>query len=176
MLSRHKNRGFTLIELMIVVAIIGVLAAVALTAYGMYVRRSYNSEATSMLADIRVKQEAYRATFHQYANLIADDWQPTRGSLTPESVSWPDPAPVSWRQLGIKTVGSLFFVYTGNAGPPGTAPDAEYTAAAAGTSWYMNDFWYGAKALQNFDGGTMCEGFIIASGESRISEYTDTCP
>jgi hypothetical protein len=128
-----------------------------------------------MLADIRVKQESYRATFHEYANLAADGWQPTRGALTPESVSWPVPGPISWRQLGVRTTGSLYFVYTGLAGIPGVNP-GEYASYATGTSWFDNDFWYGARALQNFDGGATCEGFIIVSGESRITEYSGGCP
>jgi Ca2+-binding RTX toxin-like protein len=70
----------------------------------------------------------------------------------------------------------LYFVYTGNAGIPGVNPGGDYTSVAPGTSWFTNDFWYGARALQNFDGGAVCEGFIIVSGESRITEYTDTCP
>lgn len=47
--NRHKQDGFTLIELMIVVAIIGILAAVAYPSYQEYVRRGYRADARSGL-------------------------------------------------------------------------------------------------------------------------------
>ena len=53
------SRGFTLIELMIVVAIISILAVIAVPAYTDYVRRGKITEATSNLLDMRVKLEQY---------------------------------------------------------------------------------------------------------------------
>lgn len=52
-------RGFTIIELMIAVAIIAILAAVALPAYNDYITRGKIQEATSALSAMRVKIEQY---------------------------------------------------------------------------------------------------------------------
>lgn len=60
------HRGFTLIELMIAVAIVAILSTVAYPAYTEYVRRSQVQEAFGYLADYRVKLEQYYQDYRNY--------------------------------------------------------------------------------------------------------------
>jgi type IV pilus assembly protein PilA len=59
-------KGFTLIELMIVVAIIGILAAIAIPNFVKFQCRSKQSEAKGNLKALYVAQESYRAEFDTY--------------------------------------------------------------------------------------------------------------
>jgi type IV pilus assembly protein PilE len=71
---REPQRGFTLIELMIVVAIIGILAAIALPSYNDYIRRGQIAEAFGQLADFRTKMEQYYQDNRNYGvDACADD-------------------------------------------------------------------------------------------------------
>lgn len=70
------QKGFTLIELMIAVAIMGILAAVALPAYTDYVKRGKAAEATGNLADLRIKMEQY---FQDNRTYVGGNCAPTAG-------------------------------------------------------------------------------------------------
>jgi type IV pilus assembly protein PilE len=64
--AKGRTRGFTLIEVMITVAVVAILAAVALPSYSEYVTRSKIIEATSSLTDLRVRMEQYFLDNRQY--------------------------------------------------------------------------------------------------------------
>ncbi|KRE89550.1 hypothetical protein ASG87_04285 [Frateuria sp. Soil773] len=64
-----QTRGFTLLELMIVVAIIAILAAIAVPAYGRYAFRSRRADGQELLLRLATAQERHYATFNKYGSL-----------------------------------------------------------------------------------------------------------
>lgn len=74
----NEQKGFTLVELMVVVAIVGILAAIAIPSYSDYVTRSRITHATSGLAAKRVMMEQYFQDNHIYGN--ATTTPPTVGT------------------------------------------------------------------------------------------------
>ncbi len=67
---RPSARGFTLIELMITVAIVAILAAVAIPQYSDYVRKSRRSDAWTLLQTAQQAQERFRLTNTSYATNV----------------------------------------------------------------------------------------------------------
>lgn len=61
-------RGFTLIEVIVVVVILGILASIAIPAYSRYITRGALVEATTALADYRVRMEQFYQDNRTYAN------------------------------------------------------------------------------------------------------------
>lgn len=68
--SLARTKGFTLIEIMVAVAIVGILAAIALPNYTDYVRRGKIQEATTNLADNRVRMEQYFQDNRTYVGYV----------------------------------------------------------------------------------------------------------
>jgi type IV pilus assembly protein PilA len=129
--TRAPSRGFTLVELMIVVLIVAVLATLAVVGYRKMVLASHVSEATGMVQNIRVAQEEYFSETRQYANV-----SPTLTTFYPQAqpsynigvTAWGAACGGScntnmdWSMLPVHVDGPVLFGYATVAGPPGQAP------------------------------------------------------
>ena len=66
-MARNKTYGFTLIELMVVVAIVAILAAIALPSFADQMRKSRRAEAVTALQDAQLRLEKWRVDHSSFA-------------------------------------------------------------------------------------------------------------
>lgn len=69
---KRNEQGFTLIEIMIVVIIVGILASVAYPSYVRYVKSTAESQVQGELIDLAAAQERWKAQNFKYTNVVAD--------------------------------------------------------------------------------------------------------
>jgi type IV pilus assembly protein PilA len=114
----RNRKGFTLIELMIVVAIIGILAAIAIPNFLRFQLKSKSSEGKVNLAAIRTAEESYLAEFGEYLDAAGAP----AGTMTTTKTDWN--APTDFQALGWAPEGAVYFQYAINE------DDGGYTATA----------------------------------------------
>ncbi len=137
--SRARERGFTLVELMIVVAIVGVLAILAVVGFSKLIGSSRTTEAIGTVNAIKVAQEAYHSETGAYANLSASlCTTPSCSALYPQvpagktsvgdyKVGWgiacgsACQTGMDWSMLPVHVAGGVMYGYSTTAGAAGAA-------------------------------------------------------
>lgn len=97
-----RNRGFTLIEFVIVMAVLGILTAIAVPAYREHVRKAARADAQSYLTDLATRQHQYLVDKRRYAATAATLNLTLPASIKnkfqdPIAVEAPDVAPPTFR-------------------------------------------------------------------------------
>jgi type IV pilus assembly protein PilE len=136
--SRRHAAGFTLIELMIAVAIVAILSMIAMPSYQNYIRRGQLSDAFTALSDMRVKMEQYYQDNKFYG---------------------PDAATASCATLPGYTAFTVTTKYFDLQCSAGAAPSQTYELKAVGTGGLTTGYDYtlnqaGTKGTAKFAGAT----------------------
>lgn len=151
---RHRHtaqQGFTLAELLIVIAMVSVMAVLAWTSYRKYVNAAQSSEAKAMIQGIRVGEEAYRSEMLVYLSCSTSlrDYYPKTPNDTkmnwvqPKDARYTDPTR-GWQLLNVQADGPVRFGYAVVAGvTPDPMPEPDIAIKGwppklpDGTPWFV---------------------------------------
>ena len=155
--GRIRANGFTQLELLAVVGIVSILAAVAVFAYGRYQKKASSSEVYAMIASIKQAEESYKSESGMYLSTSSDeaDFYPQVGAHGKEPVkkSFDQDSKPMWKPLGVKAPGK--YLYCGYVVIAGQAGDLS-TAGARGVTLFGGNApkvpWYYVRATCDLDG------------------------
>jgi prepilin-type N-terminal cleavage/methylation domain-containing protein len=116
---RQRNHGFTLIELMIVVAILGILASIAIPAFQTYQNRSKRTESYSNLSTIAKLEKGYFGEYNVFVAQATPGLPQPGGGLGAHKRAWTPAAELDFAAIGYRPDGEIFHDYEVNVCPTG---------------------------------------------------------
>ena len=131
-LRSNAEAGFTLVELVVVVGIIGLLSAIAIPNFISYQARSRRSEAYVNLAAVARIQSTFHAERGEYFEAGAWPNFGAYGGLSTRKMTWDDASEDAYAELGWRPEGQVFYVYDTNTGATACTCELCFTATAAG--------------------------------------------
>jgi prepilin-type N-terminal cleavage/methylation domain-containing protein len=162
--------GFTMIEMMIVVAIIGLLSVVAIPSFLVYQSKARRSESYANLAEIVRSQKSFQAerdTFFE-APVPMPDWD-AYGGLGTNKMPWDGASQAAFDELGWTPEGRVFYGYAINTG------SAQGCDAACGPPATSECFT--ASAMGDVDGDTfVSEVMYVQPVRDQNGSITGECP
>ncbi len=183
MRAHSKERGFTLVELAVVVAIIGILAMLAVAGYRKLVMSSHTSEATEMINAIKVGQETYHAETGQYANISAGLGL---GSLYPQATpngtsatAWGGTCSVcsdttGWQKLPVHASGVVRFGYATMSGTIAQAlPASPIATMTFPTNAQLTGDWFVVSAMGDNDNNNIYCTVVGVSWQRELGIQND---
>jgi type IV pilus assembly protein PilA len=138
-------RGFTMVELLAVVAMVGILAAIAMVGYQRYLNASKTGDAKAIIGAIRIGQENYRAETLRFLPISANltDYYPAQPDGKRRHFHNPSHGKYTeWMMLNVPTDSPTTFGFAVVAGGPGEAMPVPSTQEkptwpTTTESWYV---------------------------------------